>query len=147
MDRDQSINQPIIFFSFVSIFKNRKPEGATYWASMEQLAKKSNKTIQIYNTERELLGYLLDQIRILDPDVIVGHNFFGYGLDVLLHRMDALKVRDWSIIGRLKRAHMPKLQSGVGGTGESTWEEKAVTSGRLICDTYVSAKVRGSNDC
>ena len=45
------------------------------------------------------------------------------------------------MLGRLKRSKMPKLQSGVGGTGESTWEEKAVTAGRLVCDTYVSSKV------
>jgi hypothetical protein len=36
---------------------------------------------------------------------------------------------------------MPKLQSGAGGMGDSTWQEKAVTAGRLICDSYLSAKV------
>lgn len=35
---------------------------------------------------------------------------------------------------------MPKLQSGRGGMGESTWDEKSVTAGRLIVDTYLSAK-------
>lgn len=36
---------------------------------------------------------------------------------------------------------MPKLQSGAGGTTDSTWQEKTVTAGRLVCDTYLSAKV------
>jgi hypothetical protein len=35
----------------------------------------------------------------------------------------------------------PKLQSGVGGMGESTYAERMVTSGRLIVDTYLAAKV------
>ena len=37
---------------------------------------------------------------------------------------------------------MPKLQSGAGGMGESTWAERNVTAGRLVVDTYLSAKVR-----
>lgn len=35
---------------------------------------------------------------------------------------------------------MPKLQSGAGGTTESTWQEKMVTAGRLVCDTHLSSK-------
>jgi len=34
----------------------------------------------------------------------------------------------------------PKLQSGAGGTGESTFEERKVMGGRLVCDTYMAAK-------
>ncbi len=35
---------------------------------------------------------------------------------------------------------MPQLQSGAGGQGETTYQEKAVLAGRLVCDTYVCAK-------
>lgn len=45
---------------------------------------------------------ILGKIYSLDPDVIVGHNFLGFDLDVLLHRMDALKIPHWSKLGRLK---------------------------------------------
>jgi len=31
---------------------------------------------------------------------------------------------------------MPKLQSGAGGTGETTWQERHVASGYLLCDAY-----------
>ena len=124
------------FFSAV-----RKPDGVNFFTNFDQIAKKNNKVITTCPTERALLEFLLAKIKQLDPDVLVGHNFLGYGLDVLLHRMEALKSRDWSVLGRLKRSKMPKLQSGFGGTGESTWEEKAVTAGRLVCDTYVSSKV------
>ena len=76
-----------------------------------------------------------------DPDVIVGHNFLGFDLDVLLHRMKANKVEFWSRLGRLKRSVWPKLQSGPGGMGDSTYAERSIVSGRLVCDTYLSAKV------
>jgi DNA polymerase alpha subunit A len=36
---------------------------------------------------------------------------------------------------------MPKLQVGAGGMGETTSAERAVMAGRLVCDTYLSAKV------
>ena len=75
-----------------------------------------------------------------DPDIIVGHNFVGFGLDILLHRMKHNKIESWSRMGRLNRSVWPKLQSGAGGTGESTFEERKVMSGRLVCDTYMSAK-------
>jgi hypothetical protein len=38
-----------------------------------------------------------------DPDIIVGHDFSGTTLDVLLHRMRDLKVQTWAHIGRFKR--------------------------------------------
>lgn len=51
--------------------------------------------------------------------------------------MRANKCGQWSKIGRLRRSKMPKLQSGPGGTGDSTFGERAVVAGRLMCDTYV----------
>jgi hypothetical protein len=36
----------------------------------------------------------------------------------------------------------PKLQTGPGGQGESTYAEKSIASGRILCDTYLSARVR-----
>ncbi|KAJ1564576.1 hypothetical protein HK096_007303 [Nowakowskiella sp. JEL0078] len=55
--------------------------------------------------------------------------------------MKDLKVSNWSRIGRLTRNIWPKLQTGAGGLGETTFEERAVLSGRLVCDTYLAAKV------
>lgn len=54
-------------------------------------------------SERLLLSSLLAYIRNMDPDVVVGHNFVGFDLDVLLHRMKHIKVDLWSSIGRLRR--------------------------------------------
>ena len=75
-----------------------------------------------------------------DPDVIVGHNFLGFDLDVLLHRMKACKADGWSKIGRLRRTIWPKLQSGAGGMGDSTFSERQILAGRVVCDTYLMSK-------
>eukprot|EP00668_Euglena_longa_P015722 GGOE01019858.1.p1 GENE.GGOE01019858.1~~GGOE01019858.1.p1 ORF type:complete len:965 (+),score=277.50 GGOE01019858.1:1381-4275(+) len=91
-------------------------------------------------TEKALLTSLMAEIQRADPDMIVGHNFLGFDLDVLLHRLAANNIGNWSRIGKLRLRQMPRLQTGVGGTGESTWEEKAVMSGRLIADTYLLAR-------
>lgn len=57
--------------------------------------------VELAKNERALLSYLLTMIYRADPDVIVGHNFLGFDLGVLLHRMRACKVDFWSRLGRL----------------------------------------------
>eukprot|EP00667_Euglena_gracilis_P000356 EG_transcript_356 len=91
-------------------------------------------------TEKALLTSLMTEIQRTDPDMFVGHNFMGFDLDVLLHRLAANNIGNWSRIGKLRLRQMPRLQTGAGGTGESTWEEKAVMSGRLVADTYLLAR-------
>lgn len=60
-----------------------------------------------------------------DPDVIVGHEFSGVTLDVLLHRMRDLKADAWSRIGRFKRDRWPRLRGGLNSH---------ILNGRLILD-------------
>ena len=71
--------------------------------------------------------------------------------------MKATKVDHWSRIGRLRRTkyyyllvifetfskifRWPKLQSGAGGTADSSYAERQMASGRLLCDTYRAAQV------
>ncbi|KAI9025578.1 hypothetical protein DFJ74DRAFT_618536 [Hyaloraphidium curvatum] len=105
-----------------------------------ELAGQQSQKIEVCGSERALLNYLIAQIYRHDPDVIVGHNFIGFDLDVLLHRMKAHKVENWSRIGRLRRSQWPKLQAGAGGGSESTFAEKQIASGRLMCDTWLTAK-------
>lgn len=57
--------------------------------------------VELAKNERALLSYLLTMVYRADPDVIVGHNFLGFDLGVLLHRMRACKVDFWSRLGRL----------------------------------------------
>lgn len=90
--------------------------------------------------EFSLLNLFMNKLHRIDPDIIIGHNFLSYDLDVLLHRMKVLNVSTWSKLGRLRLRNFPKLQSGPGGMSESTREEKRVMTGRLVVDTYLSAK-------
>jgi DNA polymerase alpha subunit A len=61
-----------------------------------------------------------------DPDVLVGHDFLGVSLDVLLGRMKDLKAEHWSRLGRFRRAKWPLI--GRQGTNMH------LMTGRLLCD-------------
>jgi DNA polymerase alpha subunit A len=61
-----------------------------------------------------------------DPDVLVGHDFLGVSLDILLHRMRELKADHWSRIGRFRRVKWP----GIGRQGSNL----RFLNGRLLCD-------------
>ncbi|KAF7370942.1 DNA polymerase [Mycena sanguinolenta] len=76
--------------------------------------------------ERMLLGSLLNAIHRADPDVIVGHDFLGVSLDVLLHRMKELRPDHWSRIGRFRRSKWPSI----GKQGSNI----KFLAGRLLCD-------------
>ena len=98
-------------------------------AHMPQLRREPN--------ERALLSRLFAQIGQWDPDVIVGHNAWGYDLEVLLTRCMEHKVRSWSRIGRRRRTELPSK------THFSSRKDYAIAdavAGRLLCDTYLSAK-------
>uniref|UniRef100_A0A8C4HTT0 DNA polymerase n=1 Tax=Dicentrarchus labrax TaxID=13489 RepID=A0A8C4HTT0_DICLA len=89
---------------------------------------------QTHFCERTLLGFFLAKMHKIDPDVLVGHDIFGFDLEVILQRINVCKVPHWSKMGRLRRANMPKL----GGRG--AFAEKSATCGRLVCDVEISAK-------
>eukprot|EP01060_Flectonema_neradi_P037544 TRINITY_DN7592_c0_g1_i1.p1 TRINITY_DN7592_c0_g1~~TRINITY_DN7592_c0_g1_i1.p1 ORF type:complete len:1103 (+),score=217.84 TRINITY_DN7592_c0_g1_i1:238-3309(+) len=92
------------------------------------------------HSEAQLLESFISVVSREDPDMFVGHNFVSYDLDVLLHRLSHFKINNWDTLGRLRLRYMPKLQSGVGGSGDSTWEERSVLAGRLVTDTYLLSK-------
>jgi DNA polymerase elongation subunit (family B) len=62
-------------------------------------------------TREEGLG---GQVHMIDPDVIVGHNFMGFGLDVLLHRMDQCKARIRALHCATVRLWMGSCRAGFG---------------------------------
>lgn len=62
-----------------------------------------------------------------DPDIIVGHDFSGTTLDVLLHRLRDLKVQTWAHVGRMKRD--PKE-----GIKLRQMYNTEYLTGRLLCD-------------
>ncbi|TFK51987.1 hypothetical protein OE88DRAFT_1658731 [Heliocybe sulcata] len=95
--------------------------------NFEFAAKKNSKgSIATMKNERMLLNSLLINIHKADPDVLVGHEFLGVSLDVLLHRMRELKVEHWSRISRFRRSKWP----GIGRQGTNL----RFLNGRLLCD-------------
>ncbi|KAF9175853.1 DNA polymerase alpha catalytic subunit [Mortierella sp. AD011] len=117
----------------------RKLDASPFPPGFDRLIEK-NRVISKQPSERALLNRVLARFRSADPDIVVGHNFVGFDLDVLLHRMKHTKAEHWSSLGRLRRSVWPKLQSGAGGMGDTTAQEKSIMAGRLMCDTYLGAK-------
>ncbi|XP_028655248.1 DNA polymerase alpha catalytic subunit isoform X1 [Erpetoichthys calabaricus] len=111
-----------------------KPNDCIFPYDFKDAVAKKNAKIEIAATERTLLGLLLAKIHKIDPDVIVGHDIYGFDLEVILQRISACKVPHWSKIGRLRRSIMPKLG------GRSGFAEKNAACGRMICDVQISAK-------
>ncbi|KAF9006961.1 hypothetical protein BDQ17DRAFT_1351161 [Cyathus striatus] len=96
-------------------------------SNFENRAKANGKSfISPMKNERMLLNSLLMTIYKADPDVIVGHDFLGVSLDVLLHRMRDLKADHWSRLGRFRRAKWPNI--GRQGTNIK------FLNGRMLCD-------------
>ncbi|XP_008578186.1 PREDICTED: DNA polymerase alpha catalytic subunit, partial [Galeopterus variegatus] len=111
-----------------------KPKDCIFpYAFIEAIKKKKVKA-EVAATERTLLGFFLAKVHKIDPDIIVGHNIYGFELEVLLQRINVCKVSHWSKIGRLKRSNMPKLG------GRSGFGERNATCGRMICDVEISAR-------
>lgn len=111
-----------------------KPADCIFPYDFKEAVKKKNGKVEIAGTERALLGFFLAKMHKIDPDVLVGHDIFGFDLEVLLQRLNTCKVPHWSKIGRLRRVNMPKLG------GRSAFAEKSATCGRLVCDVEISAK-------
>ncbi|XP_061211120.1 DNA polymerase alpha catalytic subunit isoform X4 [Neopsephotus bourkii] len=111
-----------------------KPNDCIFPYDFKEVIKRKNAKIEIAATERTLLGFFLAKIHKIDPDVVVGHNIYGFDLEVLLQRINVCKVPHWSKIGRLRRSNMPKL----GGRGG--FAERNAACGRMICDVEISAK-------
>lgn len=111
-----------------------RPLGTSFPPDFEKRATNPDFKRDGYNTkitpmknERLMLNNLLTQIGALDPDVIVGHEFSGSSLDVLLHRLKDLNVtpKVWNKIGKLKRKAWPRLSQGFN---------IGMLPGRLIAD-------------
>jgi DNA polymerase alpha subunit A len=118
----------------------RKPTDVPWPTNFDSSVKTIGSKVQQFENEKSLLNFLMSLIIRYDPDVLAGHNFIDYDLDVLLHRMKELGVGQWSALGRLKRTEWPQLQLGAGGTGDSSYSERQIASGRMLCDTFRVAK-------
>ncbi|ESP04902.1 hypothetical protein LOTGIDRAFT_109334, partial [Lottia gigantea] len=116
-----------------------KPNDCIYPFDFKDKLSKEGKNMktEVLPNERALLAFLLAKIHKIDPDLIIGHDIYGFDLDVMLHRINANKIPHWSKIGRLKRSVMPKLSHG---PGQRSHGEKSAMCGRMMCDIQISAK-------
>eukprot|EP00177_Eucheuma_denticulatum_P001429 GFKZ01002578.1.p1 GENE.GFKZ01002578.1~~GFKZ01002578.1.p1 ORF type:complete len:1531 (+),score=264.94 GFKZ01002578.1:285-4877(+) len=94
--------------------------------------------VEVAANEPALLNNFLSKLMRLDPDVILGHDLMGYGLDVLLSRMSARRCREWSRLGRLIQRR--DLTQVVKNNSSSSWFKSEAIAGRLLVDTYMHAK-------
>lgn len=140
---DSSTDQSRRFMTQLSLIRPIHPEGsneqgmakfprdfdAEVKAKMPQLKKMPN--------ERALLSMLVNQIGTWDPDVLTGHNAWGHDIQVLLARCVEHKIKFWSKIGRNRKIEMPSKSHFTSG---KDWAIADALSGRVLCDTYLSAK-------
>ena len=89
--------------------------------------------LQCVRNERHLLSLLMAQMGKWDPDVLVGHNAWGWDWQVILTRCVDLKLPMWTKVGRLRH---PRTMSRF----LNDWAIGHAVQGRLLCDTYLSAK-------
>jgi DNA polymerase alpha subunit A len=103
---------------------------------MQRTLTATRSRTQICGNEFGLLNFVLAQIHMEDPDILVGHDLHGFMIEALLHRFQRLKIPNWSKIGRLKKTKIPKSSAG----GGFSVVDQGVASGRLLVDTLVSSK-------
>ncbi|KAI9573828.1 hypothetical protein HD554DRAFT_2052973 [Boletus coccyginus] len=74
-------------------------------SNFEMRAKANGRgMISPMQNEHMLLNSLLVMLFKADPDVLVGHDFLGVSLDVLVERMKDVHVEHWSHLGRFRRS-------------------------------------------
>jgi DNA polymerase alpha subunit A len=85
-----------------------------------------------------MIDAFINRLTMVDPDLLIAHNLTGGMFELLLSRIQYLKINHWSRIGRLKKQNMPvkKFDTSRG----SQWIPRQVTCGRLLVDTFLTAK-------
>ena len=135
---DGATPNPLALSSFSAV---RKLDGRSWpWDLQRTIAADKRIKLEVCPTERALLNFLIARLHNIDADVLVGHNIAGFDMTVLLQRMQACKIQHWSKVGRMRMKTMPKLTSSTSAFSGSNWAEFSVVAGRLMCDTYLSAR-------
>ncbi len=84
---------------------------------------KDRKDIQYFAYEKQMIDAFINRLTMVDPDLLIAHNLTGGMFELLLSRIQYLKINHWSRIGRLKKQSMPakKFDTGNGSYGGSQW--------------------------
>lgn len=141
-----SVQKPLYETYFCAL---TKPAAGSFPYDLQNTLKSLQEKfrIELCGSERALLAYLLCKIYSLDVDIIIGHDLFGFNLDILLNRCVVKKVPHWSRFGRLKRSVMPSMANQKSSSYSSSTHNliiqqriQTVCAGRLLCDIMISAK-------
>lgn len=123
--------------------------GMTRWAGLRRLDSRpfprdservlAESKVSACGSETALILAFLGKVQDFDPDVIVGHNAFGFDLDVLASRLHHLKIQPWQKLGRLRRPkdRVPRME---GRQGSGFWVGGNITVGRLVCDVLLQSR-------
>ncbi|KAI3406179.2 POL1 [Candida oxycetoniae] len=117
-----------------------RPVGSiSFPPGVSQLAQKENFQLRMCPNEKVLLNAVAAKVKMLDPDVFIGHRLENISLDVLVHRMHDNQVMTWSAFGRRNRKQWPHLiNKNNSNSNNSSYNNnlliREVFQGRLLCD-------------
>jgi DNA polymerase alpha subunit A len=83
--------------------------------------QRSRRNLSYFTSERQMIEAFISKVTMVDPDLLIAHNLCGGLFELLLSRIQYLKVNHWSRIGRMKKTSIPnkKFDSAGGGYGGS----------------------------
>jgi len=137
-DKNIEINAKELETSMFSIV--RKLPGTSFPKDFDAQARNFKKyKIKAEESEVALINNFIGQIGAFDPDVITVHDAYTSALDTLLNRIKKLRISNWSKLSRLKKTYQIETSN--------LFRVRHATSGRLICDTFLSSRefVRETN--
>lgn len=88
--------------------------------------------IKVEESEAALISNFISQINSFDPDILSVHDAYTSVFDTFLGRVKKLKIANWSKISRLKKSYQVD--------GSNLFRIRHATTGRLICDTFLSSR-------
>lgn len=70
-----------------------------------------------------MIEAFINRVTMVDPDLLIAHNLCGGMFELLLARIQYLKINHWSRIGRMKKSNIPNKKFDTGGSsyGGSHW--------------------------
>ncbi|CAI2362741.1 unnamed protein product [Moneuplotes crassus] len=118
----------------------RKMDRLPYPQNFTEQSKHRKVPCSSFDSEKMMLENFVTRIEKYDPDMIVGHELCQGIFGTLMDRMVKLRVGMWSKMGRYKKSIIPKSSKKDGVAYGGYYLIRQCTIGRLVCDTFLTAK-------